>query len=174
MRANQFKGMWSRLVTAIVISASALALAACGGGEQADRYSTSETKVSAFRLAVAVQEQLPSIIRLTKVSETRVGRTTFDYVFKVTIQGGSIDYGQALARVINVGSGTSIVDGEVQIGNIANGATLEASDTITLRHDRAIAFNLSAITWAVTATPVARSVEIAPNAVTFKIGRAHV
>lgn len=155
----------------LVLSSLVALLAACGGGEGGNSATPANAQSNASRAnalsTASSSEQLPSVIQVAKVSESRVGRTTFDYVFKVTVTGGSIDYEQATARVVRVGAGTSVVDGSVVIGNVSASASVQLDDTITLRHDRSVPFDPSAISWSVTAVAVARSVQITPNAVTF-------
>lgn len=89
----------------------------------------------------------PLITNLTLVSETRVGRSTSDYVYKITIQNDSTNWSDLRVTLISVGTGTSIVDGNIIVGRVPSNQLLSAPDTITLRQDRTISFNPKALQW---------------------------
>lgn len=98
-----------------------------------------------------------SVVTLTQVSETRVSRTDYDYVFKVSIQNGSTALTNASETLTAAGQGTTILDGSVQIGALAANALVTPADTITLRQNRLFPFNLQALVWSAAGTPVAIS-----------------
>lgn len=127
------------------------ALAGCSG-ETSDSNPTQTSKLVAQRNAVAASPV--SVVSIRKLSETRIGRTTYDYVFAVTLINTT---GQSLntikATLTGVGSGSSIIDGVVQVGTLAPGVTLTASDTITIRHDRTLPFDPAALVWSFTMAP---------------------
>ncbi len=140
---------WARLVAGGMALAFALGLTACGGGSGA------ETNIpSATKLAAADTVATASVVAVTKISETRVSRTVYDYVFKVTVQNGAVPQTAVLATLTKVGAGTSIIDGSVLAGDLDASASVTPTDTITLRHDRTFTFDLAALTWQVTGTPV--------------------
>lgn len=122
--------------------------AGCGGDEgRQDASVPAQTRQSALATAGAEQPQALSVIALTKVSEVRVDRTTFDYTFQVSIRNDGQGRADILARMTNAGLGTSIIDGEVRVRVLESGATVVSNDTIKLRHNRAYPFNLSALQW---------------------------
>lgn len=129
---------------------SALLLAACGGGGASTDRSPLDARESA--LAVAPQSSA-SVVSLTKVSETRISRTVFDYVFKITVQNGPIAQTGVVASLTAVGRGTTIVDGTSAVGVLGAGAVVTPADTITLRQDRTYAFDAAALRWNVLGTP---------------------
>lgn len=91
---------------------------------------------------------------LTKVSEARVGRTDFDYVFKVSVRNASTTPYQGVALALtSAGPGATVIDGSVTVGNIAAGAVTLASDTVTIRQDRTRAFNAATLVWTIAGTP---------------------
>lgn len=125
-----------------------LLLAGCGGGDKPiETLSQSESSVKA--LAVS-QQTSASVISLTKISETRIGRTIYDYVFKINVQNDASAKTAITATVIQAGQGVIVLDGSVLVGDMSPRVTVTPADTITLRVDRAFLFNSSAIVWKIT------------------------
>jgi hypothetical protein len=129
------------------LAASLLLLACSGGSEPAALSASAQAGGQATALAVPVPTVNASVLGLTKISETRVGRTLFDYVFRITVQGGSEALPGATAHINAAGPGTTVIEGDVQIGNLAAGATVTPTDTITLRQDRLLAFQPALLVW---------------------------
>lgn len=124
----------------------ALSLAACGSNDATPPVSAQMTRASAAVVGVNA-----SVTGLAKVSETRIGRTEYEYVFRITVKNN----GQAALTGVNVTlagapTGTTIIDGAVAVGNLGANATTTPTDTIRIRQDRTIAFNQSALTWSLT------------------------
>lgn len=98
-------------------------------------------------VAQAATDQL-AVTGLQKTAETRVGRTVFEYTFKVTLKNnGSAAVSGATAQLTGAPAGTSIVDGKVAAGAIAAGASVTPDDSIVLRVDRATPFDSAALAW---------------------------
>lgn len=138
-----------------VLAATAVVLMGCGGGDRPAEAteSASSGRADALSAATTPAGTLPQVIGLTKVSETRVGRTLFDYVFKITLRNGSEPLTQVTARLLAAGPGSSIVDGDVAAGDLAADAVVTPADTITLRVDRSLPFDLAALAWKVIGSP---------------------
>ncbi|MEN0037911.1 MAG: hypothetical protein AAGC78_12635 [Cellvibrio sp.] len=102
------------------------------------------------------------VVSLTKLSETRITRTEYDYVFAVTVKNGSQVVTNAAQTLTSSGPGTSIIDGSVILGDLAANAQVTPADTIKIRHDRSIPFNQSAFVWSASGT-VASSSSSAAN-----------
>lgn len=98
-----------------------------------------------------------NVVTLNKLSETRVDRTNYDYVFSVTVKNGNKAVTNATQTLTAVGTGTSIIDGYVAIGNLAANEEVTPADTITIRHNRSLAFNQSALVWNAGGTEVSSS-----------------
>ncbi len=98
-----------------------------------------------------------NVVTLNKLSETRVDRTNYDYVFSVTVKNGSKAVTNAAQMLTAVGTGSSIIDGNVAIGNLAANEEVTPEDTITIRHNRSLAFNQSALVWNASGTEVSSS-----------------
>ncbi len=129
---------------------STVLLAACGGG--GDGSVTAQTAGPERRIQSALVTQAvaqPTVVSLEKVSETRVNRTVYDFVYRIKVQSGTEAILSARATLTAAGNGTSIIDGDVEVGDLAAGATVTPADTITIRHDRAVAFNADALVWTI-------------------------
>lgn len=98
-----------------------------------------------------------SVTSLTKLSEKRLTRTEYEYVFAVTVTNGAQTLTGAAETLTAVGSGTTIVDGSVNIGAFEANAQVTPADTITLRHNLLVPFNQAALVWSPAGTPVASS-----------------
>ena len=126
----------------------ALGLGACGGGDGGGLGGGDGVKRAALA-ASATEPDLAQVVSLSKVSETRISRTVYDYVYRVTLLNGAYFQQDVVATVKGVGVGTTIIDGVVAVGNMAAREQRTPDDTITLRHDRAKPFDLAAVTWSV-------------------------
>ena len=135
---------------ALSIAATSLLLlqAGCGGGSAGTDTASPAQPLAAGKRGAAAG--LPTVVSLTKVNETRISRTVYDYVFKVTIQNGPTPKTAIIATATGAGQGTTVLDGSVLVGDIAAGATVTPSDTITLRVDRAFVFSVTALVWQIT------------------------
>ncbi len=89
------------------------------------------------------------VVSLTQLSETRVSRTVYDYVYRVTVKNGTQPQTAVIAKLTAAGTGTTILDGTSAVGDMVANATSTPTDTITLRHDRTYAFNPGALVWQV-------------------------
>lgn len=141
---------WERLAWVSASLVLALGLSSCGGGDSA---ANGETP-AAINLAASTPTANAAVIAITKISEARVSRTVYDYVFQVSVRNGSTAMTGVIAQLTTVGQGTVIRDGTVAVGDMAAGALVTpANDTITLRHDRTYAFNQGALVWSVIGIP---------------------
>jgi pectate lyase len=93
-----------------------------------------------------------NVITLNKLGETRIDRTTYDYVFSVTVQNGAQAVNNAAQTLTASGAGTSIIDGNVLLGDLASGEQVTPADTITIRHNRSLPFDQSALVWSASGT----------------------
>ncbi len=132
-------------------------VAGCGGGDAAatgESASAANTLVRLETKASAVSTPLAQVLSLSKVSETRLTRTTYEYVYKINVKAGAVDLADVSATLTGAGVGTAIVDGSVVIGSLVAGATATPTDTITLRIETTSPFTSSALVWNIKATPV--------------------
>lgn len=123
---------------------------ACGGGDEATaRQAEAATTQAKAQAVIAPQADPVSVVAITKVSETRVSRTVYDYVFKVSFKNTGADAQAIRGTLTTVGAGTTVVDGTASLDSLASGASAFAQDTITLRHDRSLPFDQGALVWRV-------------------------
>lgn len=155
----------NRLLGSLYFAVMTQMLAGCGGGsvngsaEQAQPLEM-ETPNSTIQLATANSDSGGSgilVVGITKVRETRVSRTIFDYEFKVDVQNSTRDqYANITAQVSGVGNGTAVIDSTVRLDKLsASSTSSSASDTIVLRHDRTQPFDIKAIKWDIRGAKVA-------------------
>lgn len=105
-------------------------------------------------LAPTFAQAAAEVTGLQLVSSVRVGRTSFDYTYKIAVTNGSPALNGAQAAVRSTAAATQILKGTVALGNLAAGAAITSTDTFTLRQDRTVAFNPTALVWTVTGTEV--------------------
>jgi hypothetical protein len=145
-----------RLRTSLLAMVAAAFLAACGGGGSSS--SSSEPPLAAGvpdattlqAVAVADSSAVIQVALGEKVSETRVNRTVFEYVYKLSVTGGGEALQGLVAKLTGGGTGLSVVQGTVYVGDLAAGASATPAGTITIRQDRTNAFDANALTWTLT------------------------
>lgn len=122
----------------------ATALTACNGSPGRDH----EVRQVAMAASVVTLAGPFDIVGLEKVAEQRVNRTTFDYTFRVSIRNAGTDSAaNVVATVTGTPAGATIVEGIVNAGTIAAGATVSPADTIVLRIDRTMPFDPAGLVW---------------------------
>jgi acetylornithine deacetylase/succinyl-diaminopimelate desuccinylase-like protein len=151
--------------TPTLIAAACLALTSCGGG--GGDASTGAAGVPAAddgRLALAAVGASTITtegreISLVQISETRISRTVYDYVFNVVVKNNATALTNGVAALTGAGSGTTILRGSVPLGEVDAGATVTPFGTVTLRHDRSVPFDANALVWSITnsSAPVNRA-----------------
>ena len=98
-------------------------------------------------LAHSVQAQSFEFGNYQVISSTRVGRTEFEYVMKVTITNKVAAARGVTAQVFSRSDKTVIVEGNAGFGNLSLGASAAAADTFTIRQNRLAAFNPADLQW---------------------------
>jgi len=94
------------------------------------------------------------------VSSTRVGRTLFEYVLRVSITNKVATAQGLTAQVFSRSTNTVVIQGNVSFGDLAFGASTISSNTITIRQDRSAVFDPTALQWFVTAQSMPLAVTI--------------
>lgn len=149
-----------------MLSSVLLLLVGCGGGGREGLATQSSGGVVRQAAIASTNEELPealSVVALEKLSEVRVGRTTFEYIFRVAIKNSGLDADGVSVTLESVGSGSTIVDGSVLIPSIVSGTTLVSSDTIKVRHDRTRTFDAASLRWRIQRTGVSTRVAVASS-----------
>jgi hypothetical protein len=98
----------------------------------------------------------PAVAGLELVSSTRVGRTTYDYTYKVQLTNTIPAYKDITIQVASSRpQSTTVIDSFASYAHLGAGASGTSSDTIVIRHDRAVAFDPKVLQWVVRGTPAA-------------------
>lgn len=126
-------------------------LQGCGGDGQdsASGVQFSERRAIALSSsAVAVDSSNLAVTRIEKIGETRIGRTLYDYTFKISVDNRARTNARGVTiQLTNVGAGSTIVDGTVVVDVVRATGGASPDDTVTIRHDRAKPFNANALKW---------------------------
>ena len=99
--------------------------------------------------AAATPAAVAQVVALQKVSEVRVSRTVYDYTFKVTLASPDKDLARAQALLTETGVGTTLLNPVAYFGAVAKSASVTSENTVSLRHDRTLPFDLTALRWKV-------------------------
>jgi len=85
------------------------------------------------------------------VSKTRIGRTVFDYVYRVTLNNNStVGVSNVVAELLDASENVTILDGDVSFAYILAGQSAISEDTFSIRVDRSVAIDASIISWRAT------------------------
>ena len=152
MKVISFSASLIRYLIASIGLAFALGLSGCGGGSDVAATPIAESKKNTVMAKFAAETDPAKVVAVSQISERRISRTVFEYVFNVTVLNGSLLQTDVQATLASVGTGTTVVDGLVVVGNMAANARVTSADTITLRHDRTHPFDLSKLVWRVSGT----------------------
>jgi hypothetical protein len=94
------------------------------------------------------------ITNYTYVTSTRVGRFYFDYTYTAQVTNhAASEYSNVTATVSSSSPATAILDGNLTFPNVPAGATVNSTDTFTIRQDRRYPFDPSALTFVATGQP---------------------
>ncbi|MDB5999523.1 MAG: peptidase, partial [Rhizobacter sp.] len=143
------------LFSPTLVAAACIALTACGGGSgesstgTASGLAADDTKAALADGGTTTVTADGRQVSLVKVSETRIGRTVYDYVYNIVVKNNATAMTNGFATLTNVGTGTTILKGLVPLGEVGADATVSPYGTITIRHDRAVPFNTGALVWAI-------------------------
>lgn len=84
-------------------------------------------------------------------SMTRLGRTTFDYRYTVTLyNSSSLDALNVVAQLLDAPANVAIIDPDVSITSIAAGHAATSTDAFTVRIDSSVPIDPTIISWRVT------------------------
>lgn len=124
--------------------------------------------------AVIVNNQMADT-DVTLVKQTRINRNIFEntYRFKFFNSGNALK--GLTVKLQSSSPYIQVVDGFISVGDIAAGAEVTSADTITVRIDRLVSFDTSALTWEYSVPYVGERLSGAPNspavdALEFRIG----
>lgn len=123
-------------------------MVSCGGDatEQPDMQSRTLAATSALLDAPL------SVAGLEKISETRVGRTTYDYAFRLSLKNSGPAQGGVRVTIRSVGQGGTVIKGTIDVGTVPADATVELPELVVIRQDRRFAFDPAKVMFDVTST----------------------
>ena len=142
--------------TATPIAVACLVLTASGGamGQSAAGAGATSVAKGIKGAAAMVVTGTPNAdgreISLVKISETRISRTVFDYVYNIVVKNNATALTNGVASLTAVGAGTTILTGLVPLGEVEAYATVAPYGTIKIRHDRTVAFDVGSLVWSIT------------------------
>ena len=136
-----------RLAAATLAPLLAMSLCACGGSNDPTQPPAPKIMLAAAAATAQAAGDF-EVTLLEKVGEQRVSRTVWDYTYRVHIHNNSGTAASNVQAVLaSAPEGSTIIDGEVLAGSIDAGATVTPDDTITVRIERSIAFQSTALAW---------------------------
>lgn len=87
------------------------------------------------------------------ISTTRIGRTESEYTYKAAITNTGSDASNVTATLSIDVPGVTVINNQLNFGDIQTGNTLESSNTFSIRHDRLYSFRADDLQWTIHATP---------------------
>lgn len=106
-----------------------------------------------FKSAIVVGATNVQIANFVLIGTTRISRTVFEYTYKADVTNNGSAAAIINATLTSSAATTTVVDGALDFGTVAQGATQTSADTFTIRQDRSVPFDQNALTWTVQATP---------------------
>lgn len=100
----------------------------------------------------------PFVDSYTLVSSVRSGRTTFDYTYRPLVRVDSNSYRNAVFSATSRNPATQVVKGSINVGDLDAGNLVLAPDTFTIRQDRLVPFDRTALDFAFSGTTVSKDV----------------
>ena len=94
-----------------------------------------------------------SATSLQVLSEKRVSRTVSDFTYRVSVRNSGPALIVVTGTVTSTSTATTFPDGSASFGDIGVGGVASSTDTITLRQDRTVPFNLAQLVWQFRAAP---------------------
>ena len=107
-----------------------------------------------FSVAHLAEVQNLTIGNHTLVSQRRVDRTNFEYTYRANVVNSGARAAQGVtASLTSLSVNTVVVDGQVTFGDVPAGATVQSTDTFTIRQNRLYPFNPGDLVWQIAGTP---------------------
>ncbi len=145
--------------------AAALCLAllgGCGGGERSESgpvWMPSDAPPSSRAISAGVAAKRPSRTNeppsasravLESVGEIELAKGGVQRIYRVRFRNGPSAQVGVVAQLVSAGSGATVIDGRVVIGDLAPGDVVTPHDTITLRHASDLMIDSVALHWKLT------------------------
>lgn len=105
----------------------------------------------------AAAQEGPSIApfeSFEKVSERRVGRTTYEFVYRARATGAAEDLTNVRAAVTSSSAATTIADGLLDFGDLAGGGEAVSTDVFSFQHNLLVPFDPGVFSFTFEGEPV--------------------
>jgi hypothetical protein len=99
-----------------------------------------------------VASALPDVEGFDLVSSVRTGRTTFNYTYTLRFQVDNQNYSGASFTVTSTKPATTVVQGNVPVGNLDAESFIRTKSTFTIQQDRTVPFDPTALHFAFAGT----------------------
>lgn len=84
----------------------------------------------------------------TLMSSKRVSRVEYEYTYRAQVTNdGQEDAKNVMAQVTSSSPYTTVIEGMLEFGDVASGATVDSSDTFIIKHNRRYPLDWSALVW---------------------------
>jgi len=93
----------------------------------------------------------------TLISSTRISRTVYEYIYTADASNWGTGDVALSAALASTASNITVVQGSLDFGDVPEGATRQSVGSFVVRVDRTLPFDVNALLWTVTATPLAPS-----------------
>lgn len=104
------------------------------------------TGVFLFLMASSAWAEL-TIGNYTLVSSKRVSRVEYEYTYQAQVTNDGEDAKNVMAQVTSSSPYTTVVDGILEFGDVAAGASATSTDTFTIKHNRSYSLDWSVLAW---------------------------
>jgi hypothetical protein len=113
----------------------------------------------------------PVVQSYSLVSSVRSGRTTFDYTYRPLVRGDGDSYHNAAFAITSTNPSTQVINNVVNIGDLDAEQVMLATNTFTIRQDRLVPFDQSALHFAFSGQAISKSISWTPNTLSDTIGQ---
>ena len=104
-------------------------------------------------VSASLSEAAPTVGNYVLVSEQRVSRTHSDFTYRASLTNDGAPLTNVQATLTGVPANVAVVEGSLTFGNVGAAATVQSTDTFTIRIDRQVPFNSAALVWTLASTP---------------------
>ena len=106
-----------------------------------------------------------SVTGINQVSAVRFGRNLYDLTYTINVTNSGPAHTNVIATVTSSAAATTVLQGQVVLGNVASGASLTSTATFEFRQDRTVLFDPTALHWQFTYDQPPTSSPIPPQSV---------
>jgi hypothetical protein len=91
-----------------------------------------------------------SVTGMNQIAAVRFSQTQFDYTYTINVTNAGPARTHVFATVTSSAASTTILQGQVALGNVASGSSFTSTGTFTFRQNRTVLFDPSALHWTFT------------------------